>query len=61
MTATELATTALVVARPTPWVPPRVRRPTWQPMLTIVEAEEERLDEPHPDVLDVEALDDAFQ
>src|SRR5919107_4781675 len=35
MTATELATTALVVDRPTPWVPPRVRRPTWQPMLTI--------------------------
>ena len=35
MTATELATTALVVARPTPWVPPRVRNPTWQPILTI--------------------------
>ena len=27
-TATDAATTALVVARPTPWVPPRVRRPT---------------------------------
>src|SRR6185312_11325601 len=36
MTATDAATTALVVARPTPWVPPRVRIPTWQPMLAIV-------------------------
>src|SRR6185503_19218945 len=34
-TATDAATTALVVARPTPCVPPRVRRPTWQPMLTM--------------------------
>ncbi len=36
MTETELATTALVVERPTPCVPPVVRRPTWQPMLTMV-------------------------
>src|SRR3954469_22623032 len=36
MTATDAATTALVVARPTPCVPPRVRMPTWQPMLAIV-------------------------
>ena len=36
ITATDAATTAFVVARPTPWVPPRVRMPTWQPMLAIV-------------------------
>src|SRR4030095_14144398 len=35
MTATDAATTALVVDRPTPWVPPVVRRPTWQPIVTI--------------------------
>ena len=35
MTATDEATTALVVARPTPWVPPLVRRPTWHPMVTM--------------------------
>ena len=34
-TMTDEATTALVVARPTPWVPPEVRKPTWQPMVTI--------------------------
>src|SRR5688572_2222129 len=34
-TTTEAATTALVVARPTPCVPPLVRKPTWQPMVTI--------------------------
>src|SRR5687768_1799955 len=34
-TTIDAATTALVVARPTPWVPPLVRRPTWQPMVTI--------------------------
>jgi hypothetical protein len=28
ITATDAATTALVVERPTPWVPPEVRRPT---------------------------------
>ncbi len=28
ITATDAATTALVVARPTPWVPPEVRSPT---------------------------------
>ena len=36
ITATDAATTAFVVARPTPCVPPRVRSPTWQPMLAIV-------------------------
>src|SRR5690349_17800052 len=35
ITATDPMTTALVVARPTPWVPPLVRRPTTHPMLTM--------------------------
>src|SRR5690606_32075230 len=34
-TTTDAATTALVVARPTPCVPPVDRRPTWQAMVTI--------------------------
>ena len=34
-TATDAATTALVVDRPTPCVPPDVRRPTWQPIVTM--------------------------
>ena len=35
ITATDDATTALVVARPTPCVPPLVRNPTWQPIVTM--------------------------
>ena len=35
-TATEALTTAFVVARPTPCVPPLARSPTWHPMLTSV-------------------------
>ena len=56
MTATELATTALVVARPTPCVPPDRPHPDMAADADDREAEEERLDEAHPDVLDVEAL-----
>ena len=59
ITATELATTGSLVALPTPCVPPVVRSPTWQPIVTMREPEEDRLDQAHPDVLDVEALDDA--
>ena len=56
-TVTEAATTALVVARPTPWVPPRVRSPTWQPMLTMTKPRKNGLIEPHPDVLRIEAVE----
>ena len=56
MTATELATTAFVVARPTPCVPPRRPQPDVAADADDGEPEEERLDQPHPDVLHVEAL-----
>ena len=59
ITATELATTALVVARPTPCVPPRRPQADVAADAHDREPEEERLDEAHPDVLDVEALHDA--
>ncbi len=61
ITATELATTAFVVARPTPWVPPRRPHPHVAADADDGEPEEERLDQPHPHVLDVEALHHAFQ
>ena len=35
MTATDPATTDIVVDLPTPAVPPVVRRPTWQAIVTI--------------------------
>src|SRR4029077_4340793 len=35
ITATDPVTTATVVASPTPWVPPLVRSPTWQAVVTI--------------------------
>ena len=57
-TPTDAATTALVVARPTPCVPPDVRRPTWQPMVTMTKPRKNGLIEPHPDVLREQALDD---
>src|SRR6516162_2294432 len=51
MTATELATTASLVALPTPCVPPDVAANRHDG-----EAKEERLDATHPHVLHVEAL-----
>ena len=56
ITATDAATTALVVARPTPCVPPVVRKPDVTADRDDHEAEEERLDQPHPRILQVERL-----
>jgi hypothetical protein len=51
----------LVVAGRRPACRRCVRSPTWQPMLDDREAEKERLDQSHPDVLDVEPLTTLFQ
>ena len=44
--ATDAATTAAVVARPTPCVPPVVRRPTWQPIVTMTYPRQKGLTSP---------------
>ena len=51
ITATDEATTALVVARPTPCVPPLVRKTDMATDGDDGEAEAERLDQSHPDVV----------
>ena len=57
-TATDAATTAFVVARPTPCVPPFVRKPDVAADADDRKPEKERLDDPHPDVLHVQAVGD---
>ena len=57
-TVTDAATTAFVVARPTPCVPPFVRSPTWHPMLTMANPRKNGFDDAHPHVLHVQAVGD---
>ena len=55
-TATDAATTAFVVDSPTPWCRPRAQADVAADAHDD-EPEEERLDEPHPEVLQVQALE----
>ena len=58
ITATDEATTALVVARPTPCVPPLRAKSDMTSDRHDDIAKAERLDDPHPCIVEVQPLDD---
>ena len=58
ITPTDPATTAFVVEMPTPCVPPVVRSPDMTGHADDHEPEDERLRQPHPDVLHIQGLED---